>query len=274
MEEYKNKNAIGTIIKQELDGEVLLIEMPYDEGSRVSDLRLGASYAPEFFHKFISKVGPIQNGKYGVDLSKIKISIKTNVKTEPANKLTQLTKDIQLAIKKNQTIIVIGGSKDLVPYSSKGLLEYDTKPKEVELNPFTDELPEEPKLHKVLIIGITPRIDTDLNEPTTSSKHIWRCIMEDSSFSKSGSKVILFGTSSTSIKGNYDYFISKGGSVVWLNDIWKAHPESTQTKAGQVFEEILNKYKNDYKYIYVSFCMESLLVLFKFIVGCSCSWSI
>eukprot|EP00826_Nyctotherus_ovalis_P006021 TRINITY_DN11383_c0_g1_i4.p1 TRINITY_DN11383_c0_g1~~TRINITY_DN11383_c0_g1_i4.p1 ORF type:complete len:270 (+),score=54.94 TRINITY_DN11383_c0_g1_i4:73-882(+) len=223
------------------------------------------------------------------DRSKVTIGNKSNDRAEaPGKQLAQLKSDVKQAMSRGQETFIVGGTKDFVPHCVEALLEYnpdaDLGKEEIkdeenvfadakaEPNPFTDEAPKEVQLHKILVVGVLPSIDTDLNEPTTSSKYIWRRVVEDSYFSKSGSRVVLFGTSSLCAKENYDYFTSKGGLIIWLNDIRKSKPAAC-TQAGLAFAQLLEEHKKDYEYIYVTFSMESVKVNILENVEWNSTWS-
>lgn len=293
MESYTNPKAFGNIVNPGFRSKVVLMEFPYDEGAKVSSLKLGSGYGPECFRKYMKKLGPIQNAEFGIDFSKLSISNIEGIRGKAINdELEKLKRNVKLAMIRAQTAFIIGGTRDLIPYCAKGIMEYDPDAEEDEkqkdepiseenigeINPFTDDIPDEPKLHKILIISISPGIDADLNESTTSSKYVWRRIMEDPNFTKSGSKLILFGSNCLCSKENFTYITSKGGSVIWMDDIRKIPLEfdpkfECQTQAGQAFEKLLSSITEEYQHIYISFNMEIISVLFSIIVGFISSWS-
>lgn len=181
----------------------------------------------------------------------------------------KLTNKVRLTMGRGQISFVLGGTKDLVPYCVRGIVGYPPGLKMPELKQKTDSTqhkgfsPEELKAHKVLIVAITPSIDADANEISSSSKYIWRKVLEDPSFVSSGSHVVIFGASGLCDKDSYDYFTSKGGSVVWLDDVrrQKTAPGAyVQTQAGRALEELLAKQAEHYEHIYVSFNLESITV--------------
>ena len=277
MEAYKSNKVIGSIIPSGFYEKLVLIGFPFDEGAKSSGLRVGAAYGPDCFRRFLNKIGPINNAEYDSDLSKITMCDYGNISAiNMQARYSKLTNKIRLTMGRGQITFVIGGTRDLVPFCVKGITEY---PPKLEM-PITkgksdstthQELsPDELKSHKILIIGICPNIDTDDHEISSSSKYIWRKVLEDPEFEKSGSRIILFGINSFCDKSNYDYFNSKGGSVIWLNSFRKTKVEATpfvQTQAGKAFEDLINSKCGEYEHVYISFSLESIVVIIYKIIG-------
>jgi len=271
MEAYKSSKTIGALFHPGFYDQFVLIGFPYDEGARSSGLRAGAAYGPDCFRRFLHKLGPIHNAEFGADLSEITVCDYGNISASTMKeRYEKLSNKIRLTMGRGQISFILGGSKDLIPFCIKGVTEYQPGLKMPELKEKTDSSthkgiqPENLKLHKILILAITPFIDTDPNEISTSSKYIWRHTLEDPSFIKSGSKVVLFGVNSICDKNNYDYFISKGGSIIWLDEVRKQKVNANkfiQTQAGKVFEELINKQNVEYDHVYVSFDLESVMVI-------------
>ena len=288
MESFKSSKCIGSLIHTGFYDKLVLIGFPYDEGAKTAVLRQGASYGPDCFRRFLHKVGPVKNAEYGIDLSALSMCDYGNISAASiAACYEKLSAKLRLTMGRGQTTFVVGGTRDLVPYCAEAVLEYskdvkkdikegkDAAPDFPEIKPqqeVKESEPEPPKeekkmleSHKILFISVSPIIETEPNVQLQDPKMIWRRVLENPAFSKLGSKIVAFGTSSTCDKENYDYFTEKGGSVVWLQDVRGSKitgdaKHVAQTQAGLFFEELLGKSAEEYENVYVSFNLESILV--------------
>jgi len=102
-----------------------------------------------------------------------------------------------------------------------------------------------------------------------SSKNAWKPILENPEFSQSGSKIVFLGISPLCDKESFDYAKSKNCDFIWLNDIRKSFEAeiskyNSQTQAGIFFEKYLSSHFSEYEQIYLSFNLESIIVIFHF----------
>lgn len=268
MESFKSTKCIGALLHSGFYDKLVLIGFPYDEGSKVSKSRIGSAFAPDCFRRFLHKVGPIQNAEFNADLSQLTMCDYGNI-TAPSMEACyiKLGAKVKLTLGRGQTAFVIGGTRDYVPFCVSSVLTFTPNlPMPSKLSEKIPEPPVQPEvLHRTLFIGISPIIEANQVITKSDSKSIWRTSLDMAEFSKSGSKLIMFGTGSMCEKESFDYLTSKTGSLIWLKDIrtsaFKSDPKYlAKTQAGQSFEDLLLANEAQFEEIHVSFNMESILV--------------
>ncbi len=117
-------------------------------------------------------------------------------------------------------------------------------------------------LHKALVINISPvmQVDPSGNEDKVG----WGKVVESEDFSKSGSQLMLFAVSSLLDQASFECVTSKGGRVVWLQDIRKAKMTDSatgaSTQAGQQLDKILQASEEVFDVINVNFNLEAVIV--------------
>ncbi len=269
MESFKSKKCIGELVKSGFYDPLVLIGFPYDLAAKQSNLRAGAAYGPDCFRRFLHKLGPIQNAEYGVDLSTLAICDYGNITAGPPIDLCfkKLRDKVRLTMGRGQTTFVMGGTRDLVPHCAEAVLSFpklELKKGEEDKEEHTPTNPQpEPIDRKVLFVSVSPSIETDVDAPTQQATCMFRKVMDSPAFSKLKSRLVVFGVSPMCDKENLDFLLGKGGEAIWMQDIRKAqmdHKKPVQTQAGQAFEDLLEKSKEQYDLIYVSFNLESVLV--------------
>lgn len=64
---------MGTLVEDGLDGDVVIVGFPYDEGCVRNGGRPGAAEGPAKFRRFLRGMGAVKNVEYDVDLSTLRI---------------------------------------------------------------------------------------------------------------------------------------------------------------------------------------------------------
>lgn len=62
------------------EGEIVIVGCPYDFFRKRTVSKGGEDYGPCCLRRFYSKVGPLINAEYEIDISKLKVSDMGNVK--------------------------------------------------------------------------------------------------------------------------------------------------------------------------------------------------
>ena len=119
---------LGTLIKEGIDGEVVLIGFPYDIGAKRNNQVNGQDNGPDCLRRFIPKAGPIYNAEFDIDISELKITDYGNIVVNTEKSLLTLEEIIEKLSHKIKTTInkggipfVIGGTKDQIYGCLKGI---------------------------------------------------------------------------------------------------------------------------------------------------------
>eukprot|EP01127_Copromyxa_protea_P015819 TRINITY_DN4609_c0_g1_i2.p1 TRINITY_DN4609_c0_g1~~TRINITY_DN4609_c0_g1_i2.p1 ORF type:complete len:256 (+),score=34.68 TRINITY_DN4609_c0_g1_i2:19-786(+) len=105
---------LGKHITQGVDGDIVIIGFPYDDGVARNGGRVGAARGPAVVREFIQKMGTLVNMEFNVDLRTIKISdggdVPSGLELEEAHE--QLRQKVSEVVSRGGIPFVIGGGND------------------------------------------------------------------------------------------------------------------------------------------------------------------
>jgi formiminoglutamase len=223
---------LGSLITEGLDGQIVLIGFPFDEGSIRSGYRRGAELGPDCLRRFLPKVGPVLNLELKVDLTGLTVSDYGNIDVELGfvGAHNKLKEKVLTALRKPLVprVIVIGGSADTSSSSTLGFLEYC---QQQTMRPV------------VIAISATANL-APLDELGLESAAAFRLLLEDSRFTALSGKLKVFAAQGTHLlPSQYDYLTDHSGEVTWLREIRATHPEvgfaTPRTSAASLFAQQL-----------------------------------
>ncbi|OMJ76380.1 hypothetical protein SteCoe_24281 [Stentor coeruleus] len=250
---------LGTILQQGLDGDVVIIGFPYDEGVQRNGGRPGTSKGPSCLRNYLPKIGPLVNPEYSIDISCLKISdsgdISGNSFNEAHDELKNKVKDL---IDQKKIPIIIGGGKDQSWSCGQGFLKSTIK-------------------GKPIIVNIDSHLDVRPldDEGRIHSGCAFRILLEDQTFINQNGLFYQFGAQGSQCGLEHVNFVrNHGGEIVWMRDIRASNNNPSfnttyqpLTQAGRVFESFLNRLQADCKII---ICLELDVIAARDCPGVSC----
>lgn len=106
---------LSTIMEDGIQGDIVIIGFPYDEGVLRNGGRRGSELGPDCLRRFIPKIGPIINCELEVNLNNIKLSDYGNIEADDFEAChLKLSQKVFLILSKPQKPVpfVIGGGND------------------------------------------------------------------------------------------------------------------------------------------------------------------
>jgi formiminoglutamase len=105
---------LNLLIKEGVDGEVVVVGYPYEEAARRCARKAGQENGPCCVRRFWGKVGPLVNAEYGLDISKLRVTDMGNIEADGLTVeegVKKLSSRLDKYLSNKQFPIVIGGSK-------------------------------------------------------------------------------------------------------------------------------------------------------------------
>jgi formiminoglutamase len=250
---YKRDDPkLRTIIEDGIEGDVVIIGFPFDEGVLRNGGRRGSELGPDCIRRFIPNIGPIVNCELGIDLKDFKIGDYGNIEAsdfESSHAKLQLKVLTVLSKPYKPVPFVIGGGNDQSWSNGLGFLQYC-------LN----------NSYKPLIINIDAHLDVRGldDQGRIHSGCPFRMILEDPRYSSLQGRFIEFSSQGSQCAAAHVKFVEDhNGTLVWMRQIRrkllvpKAGIRDPVTQAGQAFEEILSNLSDNEK-VFVSFDVDSI----------------
>lgn len=226
---------------------IILQGFPFDEGTQINGGRAGAERGPLAFraaleqsHHYpfetMDKISLYDNGDIPHSMTDAALAL------PEAHKVLQNT--VQSLYNFHNTIpFVVGGSNDQSYPNAKGLITAFPKT-------------------RVGVINLDAHFDVrPLKDGKAHSGSPFRLLLEDPDYS--GKFVEFASQGSQCSKAHYDYIMSKGGQVFWLEkDIRRFGIDNNhkflKTQAGQVMDKILRELEKEVDYVFFSFDIDSI----------------
>jgi len=246
-----HKISFNSLPSPTSDQKVIIIQgFPFDEGTQINGGRAGAERGPLSFRESLQKSHHYEHDNN----DKILIYDNGDVPhsmTDAAHSLPEAHKILESTVSslykyQNAIPFVIGGSNDQSYPNAKGLITAFPKA-------------------SVGVINLDAHFDVrPLKDGKAHSGSPFRLLLEDPEFTVNNGKFIEFASQGSQCgKGHYDYLVSKGCDVYWLEKhlrrfvIDKNH-KYLKTQAGQLMEKILEGLAKDVDYIFFSFDIDAI----------------
>lgn len=243
---------LKTILTDGIDGKVVILGFPYDEGVLRNGGRRGAELGPDCLRRFIPKTGPIVNCELGIDLSDFTISDYGNIESSDFeachDKLR--TKVLTILNKPHKPIpFIIGGGNDQSWSNGLAFLSHCAS-----------------NSYKPLIINIDSHLDVRTLDDNNRlhSGCSFRLLTNDFIYkSIQGSLIEFSAQGSQCASAHVKYVEDNNGKIIWMREIRRLRVierngiQDSVTQAGQAFEEILKGLKENEK-VFVSFDVNSI----------------
>lgn len=243
---------LKTILSEGIDGKIVIIGFPYDEGVLRNGGRRGAELGPDCLRRFIPKTGPIINCEMGIDLSNFTISDYGNIEAPDFEACHEKlrTKVLTVLNKPHKPIpFIIGGGNDQSWSNGLAFLAYCAS-----------------YSYKPVILNIDSHLDVrpldDHNRVHSGCS--FRLLINDFIYkSLQGSLIEFASQGSQCASSHVKYVEDNNGRIVWMREIRrlriipKTGIQDPVTQAGQAFEEILKGMKDNEK-LFVSFDVDSI----------------
>ena len=243
---------LASIIQPGMDGDVVVIGFPYDEGCTRNGGRAGAKEAPAYFKRLLAVCGTVVNPEFGIDLrapgsKKVTYGgdISQGLSLEVAHDHLEATVGKVLA-RKGAIPYVIGGGNDQSAPNGRALLT-------AALAEAGAGASDNGAKADVAIINIDAHLDVrpPLPDGRVHSGSPFRELLEDSRFD--GAKFVEFAVQGQVCSAEHvAYLEGKGGRCVWLSQI-----RATPGGAAKAFADLLDSFPKTTK-IFVSFDIDSV----------------
>lgn len=248
----KDDPKLGTIMSTGMEGDVVLIGFPFEEGVLRNGGRPGSSLGPNCLRQFIPKIGPIVNKEIDIDLSKFSISDAGNIEGEDFDTChSKLKQKVSLVLTKPQKSIpfIIGGGNDQSWSNGVGFLNYC-----------------ELKNYKPLIINIDAHLDVRKRDDKDQihSGCPFRLLLEETRYKKLGGRFIEFACQGSQCAAEHVKFVEENnGQLIWMRAIRRKETKGKPlnqdliTQAGQALEEIFERLEENER-VFLSFDVDSI----------------
>ena len=248
----KDDPKLGQIITEGLDGNVIIIGFPFDEGVMRNGGRRGAELGPDCLRRFIPKIGPLVNAELNISLENLTISDYGNIDLEALEEAHEKLKNkVYIGLKKPQQVMsfVIGGGNDQSWPNTQAFISYCSE-----------------NSYKPVVINIDAHLDVrqldDHNRVHSGCP--FRLVLEDPIFQSLEGKFTEFACQgSQCAKAHVEFVEEKQGRLVWIGQIRRRplNPTSNikepMTQAGQAFKELLDSFDESHR-VFVSFDVDSI----------------
>lgn len=243
---------LGSIIEDGIQGDVVIIGFPFDEGVLRNGGRRGSELGPDCLRRFIPRLGPIVNRELNIDLHLFKISDYGNIEASDFDSShAKLQQKVLTILSKIHSPIpfVIGGGNDQSWSNGIAFLQYCS-----EFN------------YRPIIINIDAHLDVrNLDDQgRIHSGCPFRILLEDSRYINLSGKFFEFACQgSQCASAHVDFVEAHEGKLVWMKEIRRRSIEKRTgvreaiTHAGQAFEEILQGLSGNDR-VFVSFDVDSI----------------
>ena len=240
---------LGSILKQGLSGDIVTIGFPFDEGVIRNGGRAGTSQGPDRFRFFLSRIGPIVNPEFNLNLSSLQISDFGNISASDFDSShASLKSTSQSVLDQGKIAMVIGGGKDQSWSNGLAFLEHcknsNTKP---------------------IIVNIDAHLDVrGLNDQgLVHSGCAFRLLLEHPDYKERGGSFLEFASQGSQCAMSHVNFVREaGGELVWMRDIRRTGVEQGEregiiTQGGTAFRRYLEGLAADCK-VFVSFEIDAI----------------
>eukprot|EP00300_Choanocystis_sp_HF-7_P013289 c18235_g1_i2.p1 GENE.c18235_g1_i2~~c18235_g1_i2.p1 ORF type:complete len:306 (+),score=70.77 c18235_g1_i2:49-966(+) len=197
---------MGTMITEGIDGRVVLVGFPFDEGVRRNGGRLGSSLGPKAFRTHVVKMGAVVNAEAGIDLREhITISDAGDVTGEGLEEgHANLTGTIAAILEKGGIPFVVGGGNDQSWPNALALLQQHAANASIG------------------VVNIDAHLDVrPLIDGQAHSGSPFRQLLESDLFSSNpNNKFVEFACQGSQCSAQHVRYIEeKGGQLMWLSAI-------------------------------------------------------
>lgn len=258
----KDDPKLRTIMDEGIQGNIVIIGFPFDEGVLRNGGRRGTELGPDCLRRFIPKIGPIINPELQIDISSIKISDYGNIEAPDFDSIhAKLQQKVLTVLSKPHKPVpfVIGGGNDQSWSNGLGFLSY-CKAHE----------------YKPIIINIDAHLDVRTLDDAgrVHSGCPFRLLVQDPRFNDLQGKFVEFACQGSQCAAAHVKFVEdNSGSLVWMRNIRRRRTiektglRDSVTQAGQAFEELITNLQANEK-VFVSFDVDSISS--SFCPGVSC----
>lgn len=262
----KQKDFLGEILIEGIDGEIVLIGFPYEIGSKRLNSSIpysGLENGPDCLRRFLPKLGALYNAEYDISLEKLNFKDYGNIYLQSPNQknleaLLEKLKQKCISVYKRSAIpMIIGGGRDLVYGPIAALFEMKEK-------------------KKVLHINLMNSLDCEAlydGSKITANNFLRKILFDYCNFKETTSyKTVYFSIEENKLSKKDQEFVKQNQENIELITIKtiRKTPEIQKTKlmncdiitqAGRVISELLEKYNDLYDYIHLSVSLESINVI-------------
>ena len=214
--------------------KVALLGYPCDVGVERNNGRIGARNGPEAFRKKFSKLGPIINPEFNVNLNNIHLVDRGNVTISESletNHVT-LTNAVKSLCADGFIGVIIGGGNDQSYCNAKGLM--------TSLN-----------TGDIGVVNIDAHLDVrPLIDGKAHSGSPFRQLLEDDVFKAAGGSFCEFAVQGNQCSADHAQFVEQhGGKLIWLSQLRKKDVSTA-------FKDLLHSFGD--KTTFVSFDIDSI----------------
>ena len=243
---------LKTIMEEGIQGDVVLIGFPFDEGVLRNGGRRGSELGPDCLRRFIPRIGPIYNSEYSIDLSSFKISDYGNIEASDFDsRHLKLQQKVFTILSKIHTPVpfVLGGGNDQSWSNGLAFLEY--------CSAFN---------YRPVIINIDAHLDVRTldDQGRVHSGCPFRLLLQDSRYISLGGSFFEFACQGSQCAAAHVKFVEDNqGKLVWMQQIRRRRLQKNRgirepiTHAGQAFAEILEAL-GERDRVFVSFDVDSI----------------
>lgn len=243
---------LKSIMTEGIDGQVVIVGFPFDEGVLRNGGRRGAELGPDCLRRFIPKIGPVVNCELGIDLSGFSVSDYGNIEASDFEACHEKLRSKVLTIlnkPQNPVPFIIGGGNDQSVSNGLAFLFMCSQ-----------------RSKHPVIINIDAHLDV---RPLDDQNRIhsgcaFRVLTSDLLFKSQQGNLIEFASQGSQCAAAHVRYVEENnGKIHWLREIRRKRTcqrsgiRETVTQAGQYFEEILNQLaENDF--LFISFDVDSI----------------
>ena len=205
---------LGSIIRPGMEGRVVLVGFPFDEGCIRNGGRAGSKTGPAYVRKFINVMGCVHNVEYDVDLRAVSISDAGDIcgaTLEEAHDNLQAT--VTQILRQGSIAFVVGGSNDQSAPNGRALLDVFGRKSAAVMNidAHLDVRPRiDGKVHsgspfRELLLGPSERLSNSDVPELLDGRRFWEFASQGAQCSAEHARFV----------------IEQGGKLLWLNEITK-----------------------------------------------------
>ena len=228
---------LGSIIRpNSLEGDVVLLGYPLDEGTLRNGGRPGAKEGPAAFRRFLSGMGTVHNPEFNLSVSSLRIGDggdAVGATLEEAH--GDLQRKVESVLCAGGVPFVVGGSNDQSLASGKALLSFAKSRQRV------------PAIVNIdAHLDVRPNLE-EFDPPRVHSGSPFRNLLQHHDFS--GRNFVEFACQGSQCSSEHANFVrERGGQLMWLSKL--------QPSALGAFEGMLNQQKG--AMMFVSFDVDAI----------------
>lgn len=237
---------LGSILQSGEVGDLILIGFPFDEGVQRNGGRTGSALGPSCLRSFLSKIGPIVNPEYEIDLSNLHISDIGDIQATGFDLSHKILRETVFSLISQKKIpIVIGGGKDQSWSNGLAFLDYCANSQSTPV-----------------VINIDAHLDVrgldDLGQ--VHSGCAFKLLLEAEKFHSNNGKFLEYACQgSQCARSHVDFVKQHFGELLWMRDIRKtiAPQGDLLTQAGVSLKNYLDQQDPHCK-IFISFEIDAI----------------